>query len=870
MVSQLSKNGNSVNTFSPVLIQVNRLIKTPKATVAKEKDGYAKNVCDSLTAANNSIDKWENVLIKNVSELVDIISKGYAFRFGIKKDGNEKEHVKAVWGLALDFDKNWTEGDTCNDEFIKKYAVLWYRTPSYKMGNNKHRAVFLFDKAPNNLEDFTTIYEYFLTRYPADKSCKDIGRFFYGSRGNDGWIFQFDESNRLNVDEILHEAHLYNEQQQVSLTQSNCVKNGDDLDLSLTEKFLQHLNQHLFLGVYKGDLGALYSLHNASQRWKTRRIEKSDEIARLQGSNPFSSTNSTGSSFLIIAKDGKMPFFWDKSCSIGRKMNRNNGREMNHGSYLDYYFHVRQRNHGDFIGIEYDKDTGLFPKGFFFTLCNHICETFKIPKYDFGDTSNIFGCFKSVLESYKDQLYIQGWNMEGDTMYIVFDRENGVWLPISKNNLVSQYLMPTLEKMFTNAFDLLVEWCIENKVKKQPKLSTFFADYVQAKYRTKLMTFPDEKHYLIPLKNGVWNTQSYELEFNKGQVFNFLPSVPLTHAYYPVSNDNSVIANFKTFYTDWLRSDIQGEILLAYHILCVQRKAYKLRSMVVLMGESTKGKSTYASLVCDTMKGDNLKHPFARKHKATTLFGGSEHSSSAIEGSYLIYLDEMNNLPKNGNNCIEDLKLYVSEERDRVLNVNPKFEKQRDVISYAAFIGTSEDVLQIATSDGLDNRIKYIRVDNLTNMGLKDRIDNLRDNTEIIHNWCLQQDADYWQSRFIELSSHIEIKNNLIEKKRESEPLIEFLETYIETTDDSNDFVQTDQLWRLFRYWREEEEIKKDFNSKQSFGMTLSKILSQSKYGINWKGKKLQVNNTKGYTNLKLKPLALNYLHENGGVEWSK
>jgi hypothetical protein len=842
MVAQIIKNDKS-EIKHQTIIQVNRKIKTPNASSSSSSSKSAKDECGRLVAQHNKIENWETVNA-GIKELIKFISGGYAVRFGIKEGGNSIGNVSACYGLALDFDKDWKESDTLGDEFFQKYACLWYRTPSWSAENEKHRVVFLFDK-PISPEEYRTIYQYLRVRYPDADKTNDPGRLFYGSRGLAGWVFIINPTNILSTDSILSEIS-DNQEPRLSIPIAPEKVSIETPEESLTTKFLDYLNEQLFQGIYKGDLAALYSLHDSNQSWTAREAE-TGELGRLQGANPFSTTNSTGNSFLVISKDGAMPFFWDKSASLGRKMLRNCGQKMNHGSYLDYYFHVRQHRFGDFQGITYDADTGLFPKGFFFTLCTHLCDTFKIARFDFGIAQTVHGCFRNVLESFDGQLFVQGWNMTGDTMYIIFDSDDGVWLPISRINLMSQFLLPRLESLHPDAHELLAVWSESVGRKSIPKMSSFFAEYVQDKFRKKKNTFPTERHDLIPMANGVWNTSTHLLEPNSGQCFNFQPSIPISHNYYDVIDDHPAIVNLKSYYHDWLRSDIQGELLLAYQILCVQRQAYRLRKMIILMGDSTKGKSTYASLVSDVMRGKNLKHPYARKYKASSLFGTSDHSSAAIEGSYLIYIDEMNNLNKY-NNSVEDLKLYVAEEKDRVININPKFEKQRDIVSYAALIGTSEDILQVATSDGLDKRIVYIRVDESTNMTMKDRLNHLRESDEIIHNWCLQQESEYWYKRFLELSNHMEIQHNLIEKKRESEPLIEFLETYVLVTDEPSDIVQTDQLWRLFKYWRNTERINRDFGDKASFGRCLSKILKESKYGMNWHGG--SISKPRGYTHL--------------------
>lgn len=129
------------------------------------------------------------------AQLVEHIRQGRAFTLGYF---NSNRRTKATFIssqlLALDLDNCPLDTDQiANDPFIRQYAYLIYRTPSYTPETPKHRVLFVLDQ-PIEGKHAVTRWEAMqkgLIRHMAhlnpDVACKDAARLFYGSTQPGGW-----------------------------------------------------------------------------------------------------------------------------------------------------------------------------------------------------------------------------------------------------------------------------------------------------------------------------------------------------------------------------------------------------------------------------------------------------------------------------------------------------------------------------------------------------------------------------------------------------------------------------------------------------------------------------------------------------------
>ncbi|WP_166482774.1 virulence-associated E family protein [Scytonema sp. UIC 10036] len=445
-----------------------------------------KQWLDPKVAEFNLIENWELISVTKISSFIKLLKNGITYRGGIKEGDNTLKGFKYATLMSLDFDgdkvnkktgevihKAKTYDEVLADEIIQQYGLLIYRTPGYIPNDPEQslrfRVILAFDRHVTETEFRLIFKHYFQARYPMLDDTPDPGRLFYGTRDESYILTINDGLNRLPVDTFLkfasenlkafedakrqkQVAKLFDKQPKVtpstkekaiSVTEKPAFQGESKTEgTSITERVFKHLYEHLYMGYYQGSAFALYSLHDPDQSWKHRRLEDEQrEILRIAGRNPFSSSNSNGSSFMVIANYGELPYFWDKSGNLGRKLMRENGRESNHGSYLDYYFHVRKTKFGDFLGIDY-RENGSFPEGFFSQLVNHICDTFKLPKFPF--LSKPIKGFTAIVNVLKEKFHIErnlmslqclldGSELRQDTVQVELEIKHGLIIPNSEH-----------------------------------------------------------------------------------------------------------------------------------------------------------------------------------------------------------------------------------------------------------------------------------------------------------------------------------------------------------------------------------------------------------------------------------------------------
>jgi hypothetical protein len=629
---------------------------------------------------------------------------------------------------------------------------------------------------------------------------------------------------------------------------------------SITDQVLDHLYHYLYVGVCEGNARKLY---DHTEEYSRRSLEDCDAqdgvIERWEGNNIFSQSNNSGTSFMIIVTEGLLPRFWDKSGTF-QKLKVNNFSTV-HGSFIDYYFFKNRTEKYPDIKLE----KGQFPKGFFTRLVRDICNDYQIPEFKFK--SGLFQIFSAVFEKVQKITYTKNWDLKkAEFQYLVFDEDQSVWKITAENHFFRSLAYPMLAEE-AGSVEELKEAYNEFQQSLEKKLNKSVYDYFRSWFHDqsilglrKMGQRPAAVSYLASMRDGVWNFRTKQLEEEKGQAWNIdRNDCKLDYNCYPVDDNNPIIVRYKKYIRDWIGDDDQFRLVFSWQVLTVLREAYKTRNMLVLMGKNSGGKSTYANQTLMIMSGgldengQMSRNISAEKTTASMLLNGNPHTNSILEGLSFLYLDEMNNLPRGVD--IEELKNYIQSESDRQFQVNPKNQEIRKVYGYFAMTGASEGIFKGRTSNGIDARIRYANV-NKANMNLPEEVKFFQDKSvcEVLFNWMIRQDAEYWLKVWREAGSSSSVKDNLISQKRESDELCEFIDMTFILTDDPSDRVEVSEVWQAFNNWKITEQCEIKFASKQRFSKQFHETLNEDKYGYEWKGTKVQVNGGHYvYTNLRLK-----------------
>lgn len=864
-------------------------------------------------------DKWQ--LGTGLDSLIEKIS--YTHQFGINTKSTKNKDIESYDLCCLDYDAFSKDTNSPisfakpitvlrNLSIIRDFCQFDQPSLSYKDDSNNTHFYFVFDKTVKNQADFELIVKT-LNKVVSDEIRSLFGLDEKDNVGFDGCVannpgqvifggyqpvFRNDSAMLLPVDDFLSLASALSiagtestaKRSPSSVTPggfATAVKTQAVLNISLTpespkddnlklakpeteereneklgvtDQVLHHLFNYLFIDKFGGDIQKLYS---HTETYTQRNLEDSDKednvIERWEGANPFSESNNSGSSFMIVVTNGKLPRFWDKSGNF-QKLKRT-GFNTAHGTFLDYFFFQHKKE----IYSDIELVDGQYPKGFFSRLVKDICTTYEIEQFKF--TNNLMGIFREILDHCKANVYIEEWDKsKADFNYLVFDHSQASWMTTIETKLFRQYtddlLLEFADHDLDNLFKMFKDYLEFTEIKTKKDVFQYFKDWFILHSKPvlkKLKKRPKSSGHLVSLENGVFNFKSRKLEAERGQAWHIdTEDAKLPYNYYPVADDHPVITRYKQYILDWIGDEDQFNLLLSWQLLCVKREAYKTRNMLILMGKNSGGKSTFANQTVLIMSGGMDKngkaniHQSAQKMTATRLLDDNTHSTTVLEGLSFLYLDEMNSLPLNAN--IEALKDYVQPEYDRQQTINPKGQKIRKIETYFSMIGASESVLKFRTSAGLDKRIVYCSVDK-ANMGLKKEVDffSSQENCEILFNWMVSQPTDIWIDTWNKYRDCDKVTSNLVSQKKESEPLCEFIDHCFEITNDASDRVTVNEVWTSFNAWKIEEVCDLRFSSKQKFSSTFHQMLQEPKYGFFWKGEKKQISGGYAYQMLRLK-----------------
>ena len=286
-----------------------------------------------------------------LSQFATFLAAGGTWRPSIKEGGNKKADITYIGTVALDFDV-----PDAFPEFheLNAYAAIQHTTLSHSADQPwKQRLIFVLDR-PVDVETSETITKILLQQYPlADQGCFDAGRFYFGSNQP---CLKVDNVT-LPVDFLLETFPLEQKPKRGRGRPKKVVNEetqGEDNDGGKKAKkeenltFCELIYKHIYQGRLESDINQLYCLFNHD--FKNREPEQ-DFIITLVGSNPFSATNSSGTSFTVSEKEGQLPIWFDKSGSA--KANKYSGTAG--GSFLHYWYLL----HPDFA--DSDQEFSSFP-----------------------------------------------------------------------------------------------------------------------------------------------------------------------------------------------------------------------------------------------------------------------------------------------------------------------------------------------------------------------------------------------------------------------------------------------------------------------------------------------------------------------------
>ena len=135
-------------------------------------------------------------------QFVNFINKG--FPFCSQHEGNRSsKNFLCSDVLAVDIDEGMTVVEALSNNYVKKYALLIYTTPSHTENFQRFRIVFQLNTTITDNNVMRAAFNGVIRKFGGDPSCKDACRLFFGSKGSNpvliGNILPDEELEKLIV-----------------------------------------------------------------------------------------------------------------------------------------------------------------------------------------------------------------------------------------------------------------------------------------------------------------------------------------------------------------------------------------------------------------------------------------------------------------------------------------------------------------------------------------------------------------------------------------------------------------------------------------------------------------------------------------------
>jgi phage/plasmid-associated DNA primase len=612
---------------------------------------------------------------------------------------------------------------------------------------------------------------------------------------------------------------------------------------TITDKVLEHLYEHLFVSRFESDPRKLYGMHAEQIEWNARVTEGESELLRVEGVNPFSPTNNSGSSFMVIYEENLLPRFWDKSGNFDAT--HQSGYSSNQGTYLDYYFYVQQRFFDKFPGVSRGDD-GSLPKGFFKQLVYDVCTTFDLPEFDWNCLEiEVDDLIQEVFEWGKDRIYYLGkdcyFYFTGDVWRIGVDFPH-VYGFAFKNHVYDVYGDRMVferkgkKKIVTRICD--IDWTkLQRKIKHEYTMSSH--------------EIPNDLIYdYVPMANGVYNVKEQKLEPNNGQSFN---RYTIPWGYSPESIKLETITVLEEYLCELVQSQIGGRILFIWLMLNCQRKAIDSSRALCIYGASGKGKTTYLMLIkkllngCFVPNGNDKSvsntHGYAGQPDLDLLLGRNAHASVQLEGKTSILVPELTNSSHTGDE-VSFFKRYLGNESDRSIVYNQKFEVSRESLHNFGFTMDNEEMPKITASvAGNYRRIIFVNVPK-DSPGCRDfhtkYLSIIEDDLEGIFNYALTLDTSELIKELNDLADGKEIKEKVTEVRQENDSIYQFVSEFVEVTEEIEAKVSFSALYKVLELNNGSGKYSSTRIRKRSFINDVLKCLDDPMYDMSWEGEHTQ------------------------------
>lgn len=654
----------------------------------------------------NTPRNWENK--QGVENFIKAREEGKSTRMALGTKANE---ITETYGFYIDSDGSLTIGELKKSE-LWEYILGVQASDSYTYEFspltmdvcNKFHGWFIFDKPCANREQHKKITKYIFKEKlntTVDASVTNPDRIEYGSRHRPIIInlsarFPLDKFTIIYHDfekRRLKDTNLRIKSQPKSIDEY-FVDNNEEKALS--ELLKDWVYEEIFCNVCDMDITKIFSLYD-------HRLNKEPSdgsyLQKYTGYNPFSSTNSSGKSFVCGLHEDKAITWNDRKGEV--EIIHDNEIKTG-GTIFDYFFCYYQKYEGRFLSTTLPDNL--------YAVVSIVCDHFGVDYPSFMNPG--FSWLASqIIKDISNNTFIASWgnySKEEKTIYFAFVPEAKFYKLLSLKKLADEVVFPRF-----NQYKAAIKKINEIYLKKSGGEKGFDWSIFIKKFNSIIKTtntfkifhqYPKPSLDYWVFQNGVFNMNTKRLEPNYGQALNF------SILNFDYIEPNEEIGRAFHFWIDKVLLDnyYRSTFVKNFMILCALNRGFQCASFPYFFGVKGTGKSTPGELFIKIFGDSGFVVT-----GTLPLNPNNNHASIMLENKSVWVIKE---LSEGKNVRLDDLlDLYGIDNRNPerwvIRTGNPKGEKPVQFRFYAGLIADSENVPKVfSDKDGIYRRARFLKL----------------------------------------------------------------------------------------------------------------------------------------------------------------
>ncbi|MBP5977218.1 hypothetical protein HW132_31975 [Brasilonema sp. CT11] len=817
----------------------------------QSKDDVSRISNALRSKASDNQDKWDNgtryqfPIYTGINALIAALDSGIAVHFGITHKSTKSEDVEYFDGGFTDYDATIKIGDdkaladnaaTIEELLtlptIKQYTAFYQS--SYSGGSNYHFHGFYNRRCSS--DEHKTLQAVWITKLNSELAeLGDRKTFDPSTSPNSTHVCYAGKTDCQFIDRVPGLDNDYGD----LIPVDEWLKIGADLGLTKSEKFdkaalsknvkkretieeshLEYIHRVIVEDKLQGDFTALFNLYD--HQWHRPEPWDGGGI-KVKGSNPFSSTNKTGTSFYITYYPDKLPMLPPVWCSAN---GTGDPEHKKPGEDITGYFYYMARLEGKYQhgGLEGNRKK----------IVDEICNHFEVEPYPWNKKSSddsekkLAQIVEDVRETFKDEIF-----SVGEDEYFFYLRKESRWL----HGKGRKYVFGLI---FSDYIKEKYGIPMSENAKLRDKILSIFNN------GNTLTSIPDEKPTWLVLANGtIVNAMSKEVKTGKNDVFN-RSVYPWCYSEMKQSPDDS-ITRVKNCIRRLTQSEAMTELLLVWMQLNALGQAWRTQSILGIIGASGKGKTSYLMMIKALINGVTnnddyrAKLPNSKGYASTldadNLTSNNSHSTQILEGIRNVLIPELRG--EVSGKSLSIFKATSGNLGQRTIEINPKGLKAYTTQFFGSITFDAENMPKIPSDvKGYFRRFVMVEIHESASTD-KEFWKEFFDwyNTEVVlselFNYFLTLDVESLVNRFYELAASKEINEVIKGVRRQNSPLADFVADRLVITNNESSipasFLYDDHVMQC----EKNRGYGFTYSSKQKFGKALKDVLKDL---FDWKG----------------------------------